>query len=296
MCPLVTAKFHRMAQLLDGTPIRLLETALDPEYDTPAVLRRYGAAMGADGRRWTLATSEPAARSRPRPDRRVALKPARTAGAARVRRACDPVRRRRGSRDHPGRNAGDLSHRGWRPGLVRMADAAPPARRGVASSSYLHKSVVDGIVPPSSGQRIDPTRVAQTPPFDHPGLRKIAAGSYEAYYVAHVFAFAPDTITIPRGSRVTFYVTSPDVVHGFSTPLIHSVEDRGDSMSATTTASDFTLPSMKRNVLGREPRLARSHLRRYLGACRRCSVSACSKFSRVRTGSSCRHGWITTEH
>jgi cytochrome c oxidase subunit II len=80
-------------------------------------------------------------------------------------------------------------------------------------------AVVDGIVPPSSGQRIDPTRVAQTPPFDHPGLRKVADGAYEAYYVAHIFAFAPETITIPRGSRVTFYVTSPDVVHGFSIPL-----------------------------------------------------------------------------
>lgn len=80
-------------------------------------------------------------------------------------------------------------------------------------------AIVDGIVPPSSGERIDPTRVAQTPPFDHPGLRKLADGTYEAYYVAHVFAFTPDTITIPRGARVTFYVTSPDVVHGFSIPL-----------------------------------------------------------------------------
>lgn len=61
MCPLVTAKFHRMAQLLAGTSIRLLEVTLDPVYDTPAVLRRYGAAVGADGRRWTLATGEPAA-------------------------------------------------------------------------------------------------------------------------------------------------------------------------------------------------------------------------------------------
>lgn len=61
MCPLVTAKFHRMAQLLANTPVRLVEVALDPAYDTPAVLRRYAAAVGADGRRWTLATGEPAA-------------------------------------------------------------------------------------------------------------------------------------------------------------------------------------------------------------------------------------------
>ena len=80
-------------------------------------------------------------------------------------------------------------------------------------------AVVDGMVPPSAGQRIDPTRVAETPPFDHPGLRQTGDHLYEAYYVAHVFAFTPAKITIPRGSRVTFYVTTPDVVHGFSIPL-----------------------------------------------------------------------------
>jgi cytochrome oxidase Cu insertion factor (SCO1/SenC/PrrC family) len=61
MCPLVTAKFARMARLLEGTPVRLLEITLDPAYDTPAVLRAYGRAAGADGDRWTLATGQPAA-------------------------------------------------------------------------------------------------------------------------------------------------------------------------------------------------------------------------------------------
>ncbi len=61
MCPLVTAKFARMNELLSDTPVRLLEITLDPAYDTPAVLRRYGTAVGADGVRWTLATGEPAA-------------------------------------------------------------------------------------------------------------------------------------------------------------------------------------------------------------------------------------------
>lgn len=80
-------------------------------------------------------------------------------------------------------------------------------------------AVVDGFVPPSHVQTIDPTRVAQTPPFDHPGLRKLPDGSYEAYYIAQIFSFAPRAISIPRGAKVTFYVTSPDVVHGFSIPL-----------------------------------------------------------------------------
>jgi cytochrome c oxidase subunit II len=76
----------------------------------------------------------------------------------------------------------------------------------------------DNINPPSGMQQIDPTKVAQTPPFDKPGLRRLPDGSYEAYYVAQVFSFTPETITIPAGSRVTFYVTSPDVVHGFFIP------------------------------------------------------------------------------
>jgi cytochrome c oxidase subunit 2 len=79
-------------------------------------------------------------------------------------------------------------------------------------------AIVDGFVPPSHVQSIDPTKVAQTPPFDRPGLRKIAEGSYEAYYVARIFSFTPASIEVPVGSRVTFYVTSADVEHGFSIP------------------------------------------------------------------------------
>ena len=79
-------------------------------------------------------------------------------------------------------------------------------------------AVVDGFVPPSNVQTIDPTRVSQTPPFDHPGLHQVAPGVYEAYYVARIFSFTPATIEIPAGARVTFYVTSADVEHGFSIP------------------------------------------------------------------------------
>ncbi len=51
-----------------------------------------------------------------------------------------------------------------------------------------------------------------------PDLRKLPDGSYEAYYVAEVFEFNPARLTIPVGSKVTFYVTSADVVHGFFIP------------------------------------------------------------------------------
>lgn len=76
-------------------------------------------------------------------------------------------------------------------------------------------AVADNINPPTGLKSVDPTKVAQTPPFDHPGLRQLPNGDYEAYYVAQVFSFAPATMTVPAGKKVTFYVTSPDVVHGF---------------------------------------------------------------------------------
>ena len=79
-------------------------------------------------------------------------------------------------------------------------------------------AVVDGLVPPSHIQSIDPTKVSQTAPFDHPGLRNVGENAYEAYYVARIFSFTPAEIDVPAGSRVTFYVTSADVEHGFSIP------------------------------------------------------------------------------
>ena len=89
------------------------------------------------------------------------------------------------------------------------------AMLGLFMATILFAAFADNINPPSGSQAIDPTKVASTPPFDHPGLRKLPDGSYEAYYVAAVFEFTPQTITVPVGSKVTFYATSPDVVHGF---------------------------------------------------------------------------------
>jgi cytochrome c oxidase subunit II len=79
-------------------------------------------------------------------------------------------------------------------------------------------AVVDGFVPPSHVQSIDPAKVSETPPFDTPGLRQVGNGEYEAYYVARIFSFTPAQIEVPVGARVTFYVTSADVEHGFSIP------------------------------------------------------------------------------
>jgi hypothetical protein len=48
-----------MQRMLRGQPVRLVLVTLDPAYDTPRVLARYGAAYGADPGVWALATGDP---------------------------------------------------------------------------------------------------------------------------------------------------------------------------------------------------------------------------------------------
>jgi cytochrome c oxidase subunit 2 len=85
----------------------------------------------------------------------------------------------------------------------------------VFAATILFTAFADNLNPPSGLTSVDPTKVASTPPFDKPGLRKVSDGVYEAYYVAAIFQFSPASIQVPVGSTVTFYATSPDVVHGF---------------------------------------------------------------------------------
>jgi len=84
--------------------------------------------------------------------------------------------------------------------------------------TLLTLSVRAVIITPRDGATIDPTKVWQTPPFDHPGLRQTGPLTYEAYYVGQVFSWQPQSVTVPVGSTVTFFVTSADVVHGFTIP------------------------------------------------------------------------------
>src|SRR5512146_1718802 len=60
-----------------------------------------------------------------------------------------------------------------------------------------------------------PGCVTGVKPFARGELIQVAAGRYEAHVVSKMFAFSPSPIRVPRGSVVDFYVTSPDVVHGF---------------------------------------------------------------------------------
>ncbi len=72
-----------------------------------------------------------------------------------------------------------------------------------------------GFQVPGSEARVDPNTVANEPPFNEPGLRELAPGEYEVYMLARQFLYEPSSITVPQGARVTFFVTSTDVQHGF---------------------------------------------------------------------------------
>mgnify|MGYP001617037147 CR=1 FL=1 len=78
-----------------------------------------------------------------------------------------------------------------------------------------------GIQVPAPEQRVDPRTVATDPnsPWSNPGLREVSPGRYDAYILAHAipnWEYLPKEITVPVGSRVSFYVTSSDVQHGFN--------------------------------------------------------------------------------
>src|ERR1041384_3975733 len=61
-----------------------------------------------------------------------------------------------------------------------------------------------------------PDCVTNVRPFTEGSVTQVAPGRYEAHVVAKNWTFLPTKITVPRGAVVDFYVTSKDIVHGFS--------------------------------------------------------------------------------
>jgi protein SCO1/2 len=58
MCPLISAKFNALEHRIGTRKIHLVEVTLDPAYDRPPVLARYGKMFGADPNHWTLAVGD----------------------------------------------------------------------------------------------------------------------------------------------------------------------------------------------------------------------------------------------
>jgi protein SCO1/2 len=58
MCPLISGKFHALQQKAGGRALHLVEVTLDPSYDRPDVLARYGRMFGANPKRWSLVVGD----------------------------------------------------------------------------------------------------------------------------------------------------------------------------------------------------------------------------------------------
>jgi protein SCO1/2 len=58
VCPAISGKLATMQSQLDPAHFAIAEITLDPPYDSPAVLRSYGARFGRDPRVWTLLTGK----------------------------------------------------------------------------------------------------------------------------------------------------------------------------------------------------------------------------------------------
>lgn len=58
LCPAISGKYAYLQGHIDRSRIALIEITLDPPYDSPAVLKRYGAQYGADPAVWTLLTGK----------------------------------------------------------------------------------------------------------------------------------------------------------------------------------------------------------------------------------------------
>ncbi len=58
MCPLISGKFARLQELAGKRSLHLVEVTLDPAFDRPPVLARYGRAYRADPKRWSLVVGD----------------------------------------------------------------------------------------------------------------------------------------------------------------------------------------------------------------------------------------------
>ncbi|RIH88369.1 cytochrome c oxidase subunit 2 [Meiothermus luteus] len=67
---------------------------------------------------------------------------------------------------------------------------------------------------PVSTGRIDPTKVRTEGVFANPRVEQIG-DEYVAYIQAFSFGYLPNEMRFKVGRKVTFYITAPDVQHGF---------------------------------------------------------------------------------
>ncbi len=60
-----------------------------------------------------------------------------------------------------------------------------------------------------------PQSLLQQPLFSEPGLRVTGPGQVQVSLVAQAFSWMPETVRVPVGAEVEFYLTARDVIHGW---------------------------------------------------------------------------------
>jgi cytochrome c oxidase subunit II len=75
-----------------------------------------------------------------------------------------------------------------------------------------------GVVVKTDGYQTNPAAVGTTAPFADTALVRTGPNAYSVHMLAHMWAWTPSPLHVPRGAAITFYVTSADVLHGFQVP------------------------------------------------------------------------------
>ncbi|GEM85394.1 cytochrome C oxidase subunit II [Meiothermus granaticius] len=68
---------------------------------------------------------------------------------------------------------------------------------------------------PIGVSRIDATKVRTQGEFANPRVEQVG-NEYVVHMQAFAFGYLPSEVRVKKGTKVTFYITSPDVVHGFN--------------------------------------------------------------------------------
>jgi protein SCO1/2 len=58
-CPLITGKMAHLQSTIADPSVKFLSFSVDPEHDTPAVLKEYAGRFNADAQRWHFLTGKP---------------------------------------------------------------------------------------------------------------------------------------------------------------------------------------------------------------------------------------------
>jgi cytochrome c oxidase subunit 2 len=84
---------------------------------------------------------------------------------------------------------------------------------GITAFGFNHR-------PATGMDTIDPNKVEQTAPFDHPGVHKLNDDTYEVVLIGKTFGYEPSNLKVPVGKKIVFKITSKDVTHSFT--IVHT--------------------------------------------------------------------------